>query len=128
MPKKKRTLKATQGASTRPAHKPRCHTHDEEMGFNALRMVWECPRQDCKMVAHPPEDIGGKRPVGFDGTFEAILHYDKDTAEDKVVIRKDKVFFDVTEHVGQAVKTDTGFMITLIFEDVTRFDGEGNPM
>lgn len=90
---------------------------------------WECPRDDCHLFAYPKDDgVGGKRPQAFKGEFELMIVIDRKTGDEMFVVRQDKVFFDVTQHVGQHVRGESGYIVSLVFDDATRIDQDGNPL
>lgn len=79
------------------------------------------------MVAHPSADIGGKRPFGYSGEFELVVVRDKESGEKRYVIRRDKVFFDVTDHVVKALRRASGGLrLVMEFDDITRVTTDGD--
>lgn len=116
------------GDSRKPAKKVQCKDHGLDMRFDPIIGRWECPDEDCHLFAYPKDEAGGKRPQGFEGEFELMVVIDRKSGDEKFVIRQDKVFFDITQHVGQHLTNDSGYLVTLVFEDATRIDQDGNPL
>lgn len=78
------------------------------------------------MVAHPQNDVGGSRPVSFKPPFELMQIIHSETKEEKYLLRKDKVFFDITEMVG-TYTANTGVLI-LKPNTFVRIDENGRPL
>lgn len=99
------------------------------MRFDPIMGRWECPDEDCHLFAYPKDDgAGGRKPQAYKGQFELLIVIDRKTGEEQFVIRKDKVFFDITEHVGAHLRNDKGYIVNLYFDDAIRLDEEGNPL
>lgn len=121
----KRTLKGGQ-PKLRPVKKPRCAKHLEEMFFNVRRQVWECPKPDCKMVAHPSSDVGGGRAIAFEPPFDLLVVHDSDTDEYTYLLSKDKVYFDITRMIGSGDIEDG--WLELKFDNIVKSDQYGRKL
>lgn len=108
--------------------KPRCKIHRHEMIFDSDRMLWACPDRGCKMVAHPPNDVGGPQPISFKGPFSVYYVHDENTDEEKYLIQCNKVYFDITDIVTQFyVDPDrTGVDRLIIETSMIKLDQDGN--
>lgn len=68
------------------------------------------------MVAHPEADIGGAKPVTFKPPFELVQVTDEDQKV-HFLLRKDKVYFQMTDYISITEKMDNGGVLASIYID-----------
>ena len=125
----KRSLKRTARggpAEVKPVKKPQCGRHKHDMIFDKTRIVWMCPDPGCKIIAHPPSEVGGAKPVSFKPPFELTVIRDSKSGEETILLRKEKVFFDITELVGIWKETQSaGVTVSLYPSSLVLIDENG---
>lgn len=78
---------------------PKCVVHGWEMPFKIDSNLWECPEEDCVMVALPKRDAPKGVPVIGKGEVHLLLQKDSVGSTHYYVQTEDMVMVDITDAV-----------------------------
>ena len=104
MVNKRRVVVSTKGATTNPARvrTPKCPLHTEQMVFNSVRTVWECPVTGCSIIAQPKNEPEQGRVTLGKGEIHLRIVCQENKSPAVILISDDNIALDITEMVNPA--------------------------
>lgn len=107
--KKKLTAPDTNPAKRVQPRKPKCPVHTViDMKFNAVRGVWQCSQDGCKMIARPSNESDTDQITLGKGQLHVRVFIDPKNVESTlptvVLMSDNNVALDITEYVQRVMQ------------------------